>query len=357
MTNWSNPNPLQWQALHEALLFAYPAPADLNTLLVLNLGRTYAELAPAGDNYRNALTAILLQARSAGWLHDLVQAARRDKPQSPKLLLIDRSLELTTVEIPKYLSRNLDAIVREDGGFQDLMPWVEQLAALAQRTCRIECPVNTARGTGWLVGRDLLLTNWHVIADALPSGTRQSSEFVCRFDYATTSTATRPGTGVGFAQDWCLDASPPSAAELGTGQDAPNLDTLDFALIRLATPVGAEISPTGGQRGWVAVKGDEALPRAGEIVFVIQYPQGLPVKLATGDIEANAADGLRIFHSANTAPGSSGAIVVNAKLDPIGLHHAGDALYQCGKSGIPKRNQAIPIGRIVTRLKANGHLT
>jgi hypothetical protein len=355
MLDWKNPDPFQLKALHEALLFAYPTSADLNTFLTLHIGQSYSQLAPPSNSYRNGLLEILIEARSSGWLEKLVQQARQNKPKSPKLLVLDRNLKFTSADVPLSLGRDLEAIVRVDGGFHDLMPWVEKLEELGHRSCRIEYPVNTPRGTGWLVGQDRLLTNWHVIESALPKGQGKAAEYVCRFDYAVTPTGTLPGTEARFAADWCVDASPPSSAELGTGHDAPSADTLDYALIRLAKSIGSGDSPAGKKRGWIEVTGNEALPQEKDIIFVIQHPDGLPVKLSAGDIQETSLDKLRLFHTANTRGGSSGSVVVNAKLDPIGLHHAGDMLYQYGKIGNPQRNQAVPIGCIVNRIKANGN--
>jgi hypothetical protein len=354
MADWDTPAPFQLAALHEAMLFAYPNPADMSTFLVLSFGKTLAQLAPP-DSYENALLAMLLQARAGGWLKTLVQKARQDKPRSPKLLVLDRSLELTAMDLPPALGK-LEDIVRNDAGFQDLLPWVENLEAIGHRVCRIECPVNTARGTGWLVAPDRILTNWHVIAGALPGGIHQASDFVCRFGYAVTAQGTRPGSEVPFATQWCIDASAASPSEMGTGQEGPSDDTLDFALIALAAPVGADDAPTGRKRGYMQLTGTEPACKRGDIVFAIQHPDGLPVKLAAGDVDDVAPDGLRVFHTANTASGSSGSLLVDAKLRPVALHHAGDTLYNQGKIGAPEKNRAVPLGRIVSRLKAKGHL-
>ena len=84
MADWSNPSRFQLEALHEALLFAYPRPADLNMLLTFNLGKSYFILAPVGESYKNALLDILIKAMGDGWLRELVLEARKDKPQSPE---------------------------------------------------------------------------------------------------------------------------------------------------------------------------------------------------------------------------------------------------------------------------------
>ncbi len=357
MPDWNNPNRFQLEALHEAILFAYPRPADLNLLLQFGLGKDYFQIAPVGESYKNALLTILLDARGAGWLTDFVKKAKQDKPQSPKLLCLSRNFDLVSTEIPDTLDRTLEDIVRKDSDFIDLIPWIQKLERLAWRTCRIEYPVNTAQGTGWLVGSDLLLTNWHVIEQALPiHGFWNAKEIVCRFDYAATSKGTSAGIEVSLADDWCIDASPPSPFELGIGDEGPTNQTLDYALIRLSKSIGNDQTITTGEtRGWVKISKEQPLPPQHSIIFVIQHPAGLPIKLAVGDLTGKSDDTFRIFHSANTEPGASGSIILNAKLEPIALHHAGDLLYNRGIIGTPKKNQAVPLDKILSKLIEKGH--
>jgi hypothetical protein len=107
-------------------------------LLQFSLGKSYFSLAPVGESYKNALLAILVEARGDGWLRKLVQEARKDKPQSPKLLSLDRSFEMTDTEVPVALGRTLEDIVRGEADYQDLIPWVQELEGLSWKTCRIE---------------------------------------------------------------------------------------------------------------------------------------------------------------------------------------------------------------------------
>lgn len=170
MADWSDPTPFHLEALHEALLHAFPSHLDLDNLLTLKLGRSYAQLAPVHADYFSGLTALLKQARAAGWLDELVRKAVKAKPHNPRLRTLERSARLAPAHVPAALDVTLQDIVRQAMGTQDLLPWLAKLEAIGRGTCRIEHPVNTARGTGWLVGRDLLLTNWHVVAQALPGG-------------------------------------------------------------------------------------------------------------------------------------------------------------------------------------------
>jgi len=353
--DWTSPSSFQLAALHEALLFAYPTHLDFETLLTLRLNRSYAVLAPVNATYENGLLAVLVRARAEGFLDKLVRAASQQRPRSPKLRLLERSGALAEVELPAQAGV-LEDIVRNSGGFADLMTWVKKLESLGMRTCRIENPVNTAQGTGWLVGPDLVLTNWHVIDQALPGGPWKAQDFVLRFDYAVTTAGPQGGIEERLASAWLVDCSPPAESELGTGDGQPNAEKLDFALLRLAQSVGRQFGPNGEARGWLTLNGGSALPTVQDLIFVVQHPQGLPVKLAAGDVAAVGTGGYRLFHTADTQGGSSGSVVVNAQLEPVGLHHAGDAAYNRGLIGKPNRNQAVPIGLIAARLKAGGHL-
>lgn len=356
MVDWNDPQPFEIRTLHEALLFAHPSAAHFNAFLQMYLGKSYDQLVPHGYNYQNGLLAVLLEARAQGWLAELIKKARRVSPNSPKLRLLDRNLGLISPDGEEIVGRSLEDIVRGDTDFTELMPWIDKLGKLGSQTCRIEYPVNTARGSGWLVGPDLVLTNWHVVARLLHGGPWQAGEIVCRFDYMETGAGTQSGIEVRLAADWCMDYSPASPSETGQGGEEPNPDLLDYALIRLATPAGSAPSPAGAARGWVELQGNEPLPRENSIISVLQYPDGLPLKLSLGDVTGSSAERLRIFHTANTRGGSSGSLVLNAACDPVGLHHAGDLLYHMGKIGAPERNQAVPIGLVASRLKKGGHL-
>ena len=352
ISDWSSSNSFQFEVLHKALLSAYPSPQCLDKFLQLKFGKSYELLAHGRDNHYAALIHILEQAKNGGWLTELVKQALQDKPNNSNLNIVERTFGLTATEIPPNINRSLEDIVRSGTDFDDLIPWTEKLGNFAQQICRIEYPVNQAQGTGWLVAPDMIMTNWHVISRALNNGEWDYSQLVCRFDYVSTSHGTQEGTIVRLAENWCPAWSPASPSELG-GTEEPSKDTLDYALLRLANPVGNEkISRYGNnQRGWVKVCKEQALPNSRDIVFVIQHPKGEPVKLTIGEVTGASANDLRILHDANTLSGSSGSAMVNASLELVALHHAGDTLYHKHKLGKPKQNQAIPIGAIVRHIE------
>jgi Trypsin-like peptidase domain/Effector-associated domain 1 len=345
MADWSDPTNFQLEALLEALLFAYRTPLAFRTFLNLKLGKNYAEYAPADAAYRDALYGVLDTARGDGWLKCVVAAALWDKPRSPKLRLLNEVADLSRVP-----DHPLEAIVRHEGQFQDLYPWIERLAGIAPSICRVENPINQAAGTGWLVAADLVLTNWHVVRDVIETPAN-APNLAFRFDYATDAGRIQPGLVCQAADDCIVAQSPPGENERGQGQNEPSPDELDFALVRLRAPPG---DGPRGSRTPIRVKRNANLPRGG-IMMVLQHPSGAPVKLAIGAERGSNAARNRLYHDANTQPGSSGSPCLNAKLEVVALHHAGDGLYG-GAIGSPNQNQAVPIGIIAQCLETKANV-
>lgn len=350
MTDWANATGLQLQMVQAALLDAFPDPADMAMLLDLRLNQKYPQLVAGSANYKIGVYQILSAARAGNWLGPLIAAARQDNPTNLKLLALRPLAELTSAAAPAGLQ--LEDIVRTEGGFADVIPWIEGLNRLRSQVCRIEIPVNQASGTGWLVASDLVLTNWHVIRK-VQAGTKQPSDIVCRFDYAADAAGTNPGVAVALAANWCVDSSQASPSELGTGPEAPSNDLLDYALLRLAKPIGADAVAPGRTRGWIKTQRHTASPPANSIVLVLQHPDGDPLKLAIGTSRGSADGGTRVLHDANTLGGSSGSPCLNAKLELVALHNAGDPLYD-GVLGAPAQNQAVPIEPILAKLQSRG---
>jgi hypothetical protein len=352
MPDWSNATGMQLKIVQEALLSAFPRPDEFEMLLALQLDQSYAQLTAGSANYRYAVFQVLIDAKAKNWLAQLLKAARRENPGNGKLKALDPLADLTSAPAPG--GGTLEDIVRDDGGFQDVIPWVERLDKLRTQICRIECPVNQAVGTGWLVANDLILTNWHVVRPVL-AGKRQPTDVVCRFDYATSSAGTNTGVTCGLAANWCEAFSEASSVELGTGQDGPTTEQLDYALLRLAKPMGTTngANAAGGPRGFITTKRGTASPADNSVVFVLQHPLGDPLKMAIGVARSTNANTTRVTHDANTESGSSGSPCLNAKLELVALHNAGDPLYD-GVIGTPMQNQAVPLEPILARLETQG---
>jgi hypothetical protein len=231
----------------------------------------------------------------------------------------------------------------------DVRVWQERLSRIERQVCRVELEGN-ALGTGFLVGPDAVLTNWHVYEMAKSAD--KVAQLGCRFDYVRLpSGEIEPGQLVMLGGAG-LDTSPYSAAEkTGTPDNPlPTLDELDYALLHLASRVGDQ-EVEGAPRGWITLpKAVLPLP-ADAPILIVQHPEGAPMKLAldTQAVVGLNGNGTRIRYRTNTDPGSSGSPVFTMDWDIVALHHYGDPNWQK-----PLFNQGVPIELIRARIDKDG---
>lgn len=230
----------------------------------------------------------------------------------------------------------------------DVHIWRDRLVKIERQVCRVELEGN-GLGTGFLVGPDTVLTNWHVFEIAKDGN--KFSKIGCRFDYTRLPDGSiRPGRLVMLNS--AIDTSPYSPAEMTDNPDnpPPNSEQLDYALLRLTSRVG-EDQIDGVPREWIKLP-KAALPLpAGAPILILQHPDGSPMKLAL-DTEAVIGlndNGTRLRYRTNTEYGSSGSPVFTMDWDVVALHHYGDPKWQS-----PLFNQGVPIELIRQRIEANG---
>ena len=235
----------------------------------------------------------------------------------------------------------------------DVRVWQDRLVKIERQVCRVELEGN-ALGTGFLVGPDTVLTNWHVFEIAKNAG--KVGQLGCRFDYVRLPNGqTDAGQLVLLDTAGSLDGYPYSAAEKAGNPDnpLPTMDELDYALMRLASPVG-EQQVDGAPRGWIALP-KTVLPLAADApILIVQHPEGTPMKLAldTQAVVGLNGNGTRIRYRTNTDPGSSGSPVFTMDWDLVALHHYGDPKWEK-----PQFNQGVPIELIRQRIVKDGFET
>ena len=278
---------------------------------------------------------------------------------APTIGVIERgNRDVSTTEgKPSWLQR----LVQKDPQSIDHAALLLRMIGVGQRICRIEregaSGPGPALGTGFLIGKDLVLTNWHVV-EPVHKGHVPHTSVRCRFDFLRDSTGTivANGQAVGLSTGfpWLLDSS-----SYAPGDDAPdgreaNADELDYAMLKVDQPVGDQFAKIPGtdierRRGWydldrlagpAPVKGDE--------LVVVGHAEGKPLTHAMGGVLNYAAQERRLRHDAFTLGGSSGSPVFNSEYQLIALHHAGDP--DPGKKA--NFNQAIPIGLVAARSAA-----
>ncbi|MDX1784750.1 MAG: trypsin-like peptidase domain-containing protein [Roseovarius sp.] len=189
----------------------------------------------------------------------------------------------------------------------------------ARRVCLVQ--TGASQGTGFLIGPQTVLTNWHVMAPLLDPATGQpqpgsAQSIRCTFE----SLGSAQGRVFPVLDDWLVEFSP-----LAVSAPAPpgivDMTTLrphalDFCALRLPGSPGRE-------RGYYDMTKLGTLNADTDHFFVFQHPFANPQRLAitTGVTpDPNGLDFLR--HKAWTDEGSSGGLCLDQRFQPLALHHA-----------------------------------
>lgn len=334
--------------LRQALMSAFPRTTDLelvaSDLFDLELGH----IVSLSHDHEYVTHELIGWALSEGTAGRLILGARALKPDNQDLHRVAQMLRLTSTEAPRA---TLEKLVSANTSFLDVARWRTRLTQVEFQVCRVE-RAGAGVGTGFLVGPDLVLTNHHVLASALRDP-GEASTWGFRFDYkvATTSDVVHAGTSVGLAAEWLVAASPHSAADLVPlpRDQEPGGDELDFALVRLARPMGREAPAGRGMaepRGWVELSSERAQLEALTAIAIMQHPKAQPLKLALGfDRPLSVSPtGTRVRYEVPTLPGSSGSPVFDGDWNLVALHHSGDP-----DSLNPSFNEGIPAHLIARR--------
>jgi hypothetical protein len=249
----------------------------------------------------------------------------------------------------------LERTIRDRIPQLNMAVWRERTTEIEGQVCRIEFDGNAA-GTAFLVGPDVVLTNYHVV-EALLNNLVDWSRVAARFDYKVLKTHERAsGTIVGLHPTaWNLDFSPYADCDTrNNGPELPSVDELDYALLRLEKSIGLDEFVPGDslkprRRGWLSLP--DRLPplSAKSPLIIVQHPDGAPLKLAI-DTEAFLgfnANQNRMRYTTNTEPGSSGSPVFDFEWNLVALHHLGDPAV--GKLSA-EFNQGVPVNAIRRRI-------
>lgn len=228
-------------------------------------------------------------------------------------------------------------------GMVDLGLWIRRLLAIERQVCVIEHG-GEARGTGFLVGPHVVLTNWHVIEAAPGSADPAAGSFTCRFDYNMLSDRSVPA-GVEVVAEAIVASSPYAPAERTATPDAPppKADQLDYCLLRLPEGFAAQA------RGSVSLPTEK--PELGDDapILIVQHPKGGPMKLAMDLDSVMGPDpsGFRLRYRTSTDEGSSGSPCFAMDWSLLALHHFGDTGF---RTPYPTYNQGIPAHLVRTHI-------
>lgn len=329
------------------MVHAFPASPLLARLTKSQFDLVLATVVGPGSGTQNEIFELINYMEAQGRLDELLVGIRAENPGNPKILEFLREIGFTSDEAVQRPV--LESVIGANTQFLDVASWRTKLDRLEYQVGRVE-KAGRHRGTAFLVGPDLVLTNYHVIRAVTTGG---PNGWGVRFDYKTAEggVAVSAGTLVPFHQQWRVDLAPPSpldtkATEDRNGQE-PKDEELDFALVRLAKPIGSDSLRGNSQetRGWIKLPTEALDWNDVRSIGILQHPQGQPLKLSLqtpAQLTANPTNN-RVRYTAPTKDGSSGSPVFDGDWNLIALHHSGDP------SEDVKYNEAIPIHLVAAR--------
>jgi trypsin-like peptidase/effector-associated domain 1 (EAD1)-containing protein len=349
----------QLLALRNLLRTAFPQTSSFTELLLI-LDKNFGDFAPANAAYPSALLETLQHANAQLWWRDLLREACNAVPDPQLRAFADEVgfapdfVAANAAGTQPLKGRNLELKIKASGSTFDIVTWRQRIAAVENRVCRIELPELQARGTGFLVAPDLVLTNYHVI-EAVHKGLTTPDRLVARFDYKVLDDGVTVGAGKKYALagDWLVDHSPYSARDFESQPAADaGSEELDYALLRLAARAGDD-AVDGGVRGWIAGSSDPYDFMRSPALYIVQHPDGKPMQVALDSEAVIKATPTRVRYTTTTEPGSSGSPCFGADWRWVALHHSGDPKYwKEGKK--PDYNQGIPAAAIMSLLAKRG---
>ena len=324
-----------------------------------------------GVAWGNAKSQVVFElvrtAEQHGTLDLILAAAAADRPYRSDL----RSLTF-------YFSRRPGWSAPVAANELDLRGTLEELTVsadpffdtsrLAHWVVRVErqvCLVRSGakKGTGFLVGPDLVLTCYHVVDNHL-RGEALAAAVQVKFDYRRTLTGFAPpyegGNWITIDPQWPIPRAPYSQADI-TLAGEPADDELDFALLKLAQPVG-QMNPPGDPvpRGWIDLSRDPNVPPAQEPILIVQHPEDanqpqqqmpLQIAFATPGFVGLNGNGMRLVYLPSTRRGSSGSPVFDRSLQAVALHHNRGQINP-NAVGLVSNNRGVPLGKIRAALSA-----
>ena len=165
---------------------------------------------------------------------------------------------------------------------------------------------NVGYGTGFLISSELILTNHHILTTA-----DIAADSFIEFDFFERQNGM---------------TSPTVVHRLQPNRFFLNDESLDYAIVAINPQSEDGLSVT--DRGFIPLIKQSGKALVGELVNIIQHPEGQPQQVALRNNEITDVFENFLHYSADTEQGSSGSPVLNMQWQLTALHH----------SGVPKKN-------------------
>jgi hypothetical protein len=319
---------------------------DLDRLLVSTFDKSLDQLSAPGT-VQDQFFEVVQAVEKRGWTAQLLEGVRA---QVPERVAIQRfASELGAGPIGTF---GLERLVDVERGTRDFGTLFSALGAMERRVCRVDV-AGQPQGTGFLVGPDVVMTNFHVVERAInESLTGRSIKAIFGFKTMPDGRAVDPGTAISATKDhWLLASShySPIDEKPYDPAETPTTEFLDYALIVLSEEDRRK-DPFVDNRSFYRLDevGPEPAPDA--YLFIAQHAGGRQLqyddarKAVIGGNDAHT----RIRYRVNTEPGSSGSPCFDHDLRLVALHHSGDPNFE--KLHQAEYNEGIPLETIASSL-------
>jgi V8-like Glu-specific endopeptidase len=213
------------------------------------------------------------------------------------------------------------------GRVPGLIATLQRLVALAPAVCRLVVDVNGLgkHGTGFRIGPDLLLTNWHVLH---------------RTDNDTRATAVT--AEFGYEDDGSGGVIAPTVIPCDVESIVSNKAD-DWAVIHVKQSL-ADAWP-------VAKLSESVAPTLSAAAYIIQHPGGERKRVGFVRNQVSFFDDRVVHYLTDTQAGSSGSPVFDGQGRLIALHHAGGRPQEVVGRAPMRKNEGIRISRIIDGLQ------
>jgi hypothetical protein len=366
---------LSWEQARELAETLQDIFTDRNSVedfLRYRLGRRYTQFERRDDTVNDVIGNIVSKANSFLWWPALVRETRNLVPEDTRLAqfalpfgMAPNIVSPADGGLASLTGPQLELKIKAAQSTYNVLTWRKRLGDIEGQVCRVEYPDATAWGTGFLIGPNAVMTNYHVVEE-VKNGPYQPGDVRLRFDYKVLDDGVAVASGLVYhlAADWLYDSSSYSEEDSKLDPADPRPDELDYAILRVQgtpgkDPLGGntpEPNPKSLPRRWIAAPAAAHDFLAQKALYIVQHPDGQPMQVAI-DSEAITkvnGNGTRVRYTTTTEPGSSGSPCFGANWDWVAIHHAGDPKYLEGKK--PEFNQGVPLAAIRNLLKSRGKL-